>query len=469
MVEITTTIKSHNERGGGLIAAAFFWSVLIIVAIIVLSASYLFLGTRDTLLNLVPNDVIIYAHAQGSPVSFIQKIDPALKNLHPVEAAAFAVSEKEGLHWQVLLRWGRLLEATEEEQKMLEQSGAQKIADRTYLLGTVEQLALKEAKSLADDKIISRALASMRSVARIQAYLKLDPTTDLISEQIAESEQNSTDSSFVIAVNNLNNLDQIRLLTTDIRTASASRSFRIPATSRQLSELPILRPPIGLSSSRSFSLSDPTINLMGILMSDIETKRILYGVPESDELLLAKQNLKDLLAEKMSLTIEDGLNTDNQIRFSLYLPEIEPNKLGAAISKLFDASLPDISIFERPDGQKEREFILNPGQYAYSRIAQSEIQYIKIMESPGLIYPIKGFGTGVIIASDTEMLLSGENSLIDKTRQKGCLPGAKNTISLQNTDILSDKLPFLRLFLNEKQLKNLIIQQFVDKLVVFCG
>jgi hypothetical protein len=451
--------ETLNLRGSGLIAAASCWLGLVILASIIFVFSYFFLNTRDTLANLVPAEADIYIHTQGEQTDFVTRIFPALEKLRPAEAAAFAQHIDEKMRWVILLRWSRVKNISAAERSILEQVQAQQLTERVYLLGDNEQLALTKEASLAKNKMISRALNTMKGLARTQAYLKLT------------ADHEETSASYVLAVNRQLNTSKTRILALDTISAGAISSLKLPNAKNNENDLVLLTPPQEVESSRLFSLKNPTINLIRVLMREANWQQKDQYVPESDELSIPEKKLEDLINKKVSLTVADRKNNDQRLRFSLYLPDVKIEELSSTITNWFDAIFPETSIFQRPDGIKEKEYIITTGRHIYTHVSQSEIQYLISLKNGDLSYPIKPVGSGVLLASDATMLLAAEDSLLSKKNNepKNCILEAENTISLKDSQILDEKLLFLSLFFNKKQLSNIIIQQVGDKITIFCG
>jgi len=447
-----TPIEKAEKRGGGEKTAAPFWTACLLLAVASLFLSHYLLGTRDTLINLVPTDASIYIHAQGEQADLALRLLPNLGALEPNESALFAVSDNGSMQWTALLRWRYPFEPTDEERARLTENGAKIIDDRTYAAGATDLVLSDDAQSssLAQNKLVAPALSSMRGVARAQGYMattSVEQTASLLVDGLEFA-----GSPFVFAVTEHK---RTNIILVKAEQAPSLLGFRVLATKNQR-PLPTLEPAADLNSAISYSFAETDFRLADLLFAEVEAARTALGVPDSTELDEVKNELEDWFTGRLSLTLSAEPTTAGHTRFSLYLPDTEITSLQAVINRLLNVSLPQSITFMRPDKVEETEFIINSEQ-------NSEIK-------PNFTYPMKQVGSGLILASDQEMLQAGLGSLeAGKAEQKRCAQGADSIINVHNLKFLADYFPILGLIMDYPQFENVVIQRNGDNMVFFCG
>ncbi len=457
--EIKTRFSKNQD--GGVKAAVLFWSGLVLLALTTIAISHFTLGSRDTLLTQVPNEAKIYVHAQGKQTDIALRFMPELSALHPTEAATFALTEDGGLQWTSLLRWHWLSGPTEHELTQLNALDAQKIGRNIYLVGMTNFIT-NDGHSLSDNNSIRRALSSARGLSYAQSFVDLS-SMDIGQEGIRDL---MPANKIVLAITRKNS-NRITIRSADI---DSWNNF----TNRNNQEPAGMLPPLMILPDEqigvSLSLSESVELITELLFADTIERSDELDVPDSNQRDQAWLDLLGQFSGPTSLMLANYESADAKIRFAVYYPNLNAKDLMSGIEKYINTAFPASQTFKRPDGKTEREFFLNKELIMYGPEAFGGIRMLITEDDEEIKYPLKDLESGVILASDTEMLLLGEKSLEKYFNYSNyCTLNASETIYLNNPIQIEESLPFLRMFFDFEQVIDMIIQKSGDKWVYFCG
>lgn len=160
-----------KRRAGELVAALLF-VLLCISTIATVSATYLLLGSADTLAIRMPTRSVVYLHADGpTAVRSLSAFAPTpIPDIRPTEIAFYAtMDDSRKLHWHTLVTWRWPYIPSEDERKSLNMVRATFLDERTARLGG----DLSEETAFGTSHEVSNALANARSRSRMQAFVDI--------------------------------------------------------------------------------------------------------------------------------------------------------------------------------------------------------------------------------------------------------------------------------------------------------
>jgi len=455
-------IEKKTETGGGLWAAARFWLALTLFSSIAVGISQILLATRDTLLPLVPADAVIYLHTQErlglDLIASSSKIDLSAFS-DTGEAAAYArqLNSDSELEWTVLLRWPFYAAPSQELVAKLSAANFSQIGHATFILLKVESIAAPEAGLLAKNHEVSKALASIRALARTQAYVQAlnqpannpgGPWIEAISQE-----------SFVLGLFARPNRDFTATLL-PITTAADLPPFLGPGLSTITVDEPMAVLPLNQSSAAaiSFSALRTDLNLLPLLFGETELARRALGIPDSDQLDTARENLNQLLAGPLSVLITSkmDLNENQEDSLVVYLPNTGPDDLKIAVSNYLKASFP------------RREGLQLPDQSFWPEFFAPDLSQTTPTDDLAP-YKIAPLGTGTAF-SDDQTLLEETISDFNRKRPVSCL-GVDSFESIITNRTLIFPWSDLKLFnfSMENETKPIFIQNIGDNITHICG
>lgn len=461
----------RNKKGGGRKAAALLYVAAISAVLLTLLMIHALLGPRDRIAGFVPADAIIYLHAQGrKAVSEISDTSLFIPDNGAVELGLFALELDEGQVWTAALMWSRLSPPTAEEIESLDAAGAVRIAPTFYILRTGDgPIILSEGwnGSLSETKDIKRALATMSSVSRIQAYIDTDA---LFAETLDPTLFPVEPGPMVLAL--APNGGKVSALVAGVSEAARYPKFlgfRLPddRKDRKIPEiLHSTEPPRPGHDGPSISLTTDanSLNPIPLLFNEVESLRAEAGVPESIQLELSRMLITGRFSGPLALTIWPQASTGKGPSFAAYLPEVDPADLKSEVLGYLSASFPKKSRLDLPDGNEAIEFIVEPGLFQ-----RPTIKVPGDDDRPWQDYPMTAHRKGSLIASDTETLNQVLTAGTKDSGQARCITGSWPTLTIDGLPefvpadgVLGDVLRFI-------PLKNLVIQRIGDNITFFCG
>jgi hypothetical protein len=454
-----------DRQGGGRKAAALLYLAFAATAVLSIALTHLSTGSRDRLIQFVPSDAVFYLHAQGREnVTRISETVPFIPENKANELGLFALNLDEGQVWTAALLWSRLSPPSEKELSELADAGALRVAPTFYIIRTGEgPIILSEGKggSLNDQREAARALATMRSVSRTQAYL--DPDSLLEGGLDSDLFPVNLDSA-VMAVPWVSGRPTM-LVSGMTKAAGYPRvlGFRLPDSALGQAA-PSLLNDRGGEPSLSLALRETNFDTTSTLFSEIDRSRREAGVPEHEELDQARDNVKKLLSGPLSVVIHPIDDGQSSPEFIAYLPGVQPSALKAAMSDLMNTSIPRAGEYSLPDGRTTTEYIIEPGMFSYPvEDGGPSLPRNTLDGETWPAYPIIGFGSGSAIASDM--------SLLEDIQFSGaiCLSSKWPTIAIKDVPRLPAGKGVLNSILELINLKDIVIHRIGDNLLFFCG
>ncbi|MFH2063364.1 MAG: hypothetical protein ABIJ46_04415 [bacterium] len=464
----STTDATKTKTGGGPLAAARFWLPLTVLALLAMTATRLFVSTRDTLLDMVPADVVAYIHSQESfgfeRIAEMTEFSADLNQDRPREMAAYAVETGEDdLKWTVLLHWSPLMPPTDRTTSMLTTSGAEQLDRTTYMIRpTIKDETDGRADvsipagSLADQPDTASSLAAIRSLAKTQIYVRL-PETD--TSNLLNAIENIRVESVVAGLFDRPDKNLAISLMPTGQTTGISRLFgiRTDLDSEPADTPPkLLRTKIGTNQS-SFSVAKTEIDLTDLFLAEIDSERERRGVPDSEDLTKTRAVLGKMFLGPISvLTADTSFHDQSEPKpfFVAFLPNSNPEDLKKAIFNFEQASFPTERQLSLPGEETWTEFITPK-----SEESQNELP---------LHYIVESFDDGSIFSNNSELVMDIKKEA-NTTTNDTCL-GIRNTESIE----VSQMFPQLKIILNlavpkNIELKNILIQKIGDNFIHICG
>ncbi|HCC22527.1 TPA: hypothetical protein DEP86_03950 [Candidatus Uhrbacteria bacterium] len=455
-------IENKTEAGGGLWAAARFWLALAGFGLIALGVSYVLLATRDTLLPLIPADAVVYLHTQEEfgldLITSSSSVDlTAFTGIK--EAAAYAQQSDydSELAWTVLLRWPFYAPPSQTMATELSAAGFNRINRTTFIQVKPENPTASESGLLSEDRTTTKALTLIRTLAKTQAYIGMldESANDPENPWVVTIQK----TPFVLGLFDRPNHN----FTTTLLPINLANDFLpffgpgLPtvATNEPLTPSPFVYSP---TNTISFSTLETDLNLLPLLFGETELARQTLGVPDSDQLDIAKKNLMDLLDGPISvlLTSKTDLN-ENQIgSLVAYFPETKPDDLKTAVSYYLKTSFPEKEGLELPDQSFWPEFFA------------PNLNQASPTDDLGL-YQITPWGVGSIFSNEPNLL----EEVISHSNEKqptSCLGvDSFESISINRTTIFPwSDLKFLNFSIKDEA-KPIIIQRIGDNITHICG
>ncbi|PIY62722.1 hypothetical protein COY93_02480 [Candidatus Uhrbacteria bacterium CG_4_10_14_0_8_um_filter_58_22] len=458
-------IGEKTKTGGGLWAAARFWLALTLFSLTAIGISYVLLSTRDTLLLMVPADVAVYLHTQESYgrklIASASEVDlTAFSGLKETAAYARRTDQQPDskLEWTLLLRWPFYAAPSQDLTAELSTAGFDRIDRTTFILSGPKNLTAPKFGLLAKNRKVSRALASVRTLAKTQAYVQAldEPVDDPENPWIAAVPK----KSFVLGLFDRPDRD----FTATLLPIDAAADFlpflgpSLPITTTD--ELPIPLPfDRSQISTISFSTLKTDLNLLPMLFGETELARQAIDAPDSDQLDAARENLNQILTGPISVLVTSRTDpTDESQKSSLvaYLPKTGPDDLKMAVSHYLKTSFP------------RKEGLLLPDQSFWPEFFASNLSQAASVDDIDP-YKIEPLGTGSVF-SDDQVLLEQTISDFTEERPISCL-GVDSFESIVTNRTLI--LPWFDLkffnFSTEREFRPVFIQKIGDNITHICG
>ncbi|MEA3249326.1 MAG: hypothetical protein U9Q03_03145 [Patescibacteria group bacterium] len=453
----------REKQGGGRKAAALFCLAAIFAIVLAFGLIYLSLGNRDRIIRFVPSDAVLYVHAQGNEaITRVRAFTPLIPALSANEIGLFVLEIDGHKIWNTALMWNHLTPPSDNEINALKNAGAIQIEPTFYILRADEgPIIMSEGRngSLAERRDVARALATMRSISRTQAYID----TDAFLKSALDSEIFPIDlgcSVFALTKGH----DAPSVLMTSVAEAERYApllGFRLP-DARDGHLIPALIRSNRGGTSISLTTAETGLNPTALLLYKIEELRREAGTPDGPALDQARSEITADFSGPISILVRPNAEHEDTVAFAALLPDATPEKLRAHIARYLSAALPRRDELKLPDGRMVNEFIVEPGLYDYEN---GELPGNGFDDTAWQGYPINRHDAGTLIASDKETL----DSLVVSSSDMGCITGGWPTLVISELDGFISDNDVLSQVLDLIHLKDIVIQKIGDNIVYFCG
>ncbi len=342
-----------------------FFVLIIPLTVLIFAATPAALGTQDTLLRFVPARATAYVHGgAGGANRLIDAFVSIPAELRPREAAMFMYVSSDGSSEQaILLGWSALRGPNEEERQALGVRQAAQLNPTTYVLGGDAVIVAARAAgtthgSLGDNKVVARALSTMRGVSTLQAWGQSPSLLGTVPMTEGQS------PSLVAAIAPTDLLTGAVIVPTDVAATYYPFGFRAPSGEyARTNAVPSLAKTVISEERPSF---DPIA-----LLFNLEPAR-----GQSPSLGTVPIAQRDTLLDLLGVPMQTSLFADNETGATsvlLHFPTLAPTKIAPALEQYTAAALPERRSFVMPDNDIVAELIFNIDRYHFQPLADAKV------------------------------------------------------------------------------------------------
>jgi hypothetical protein len=402
---MTRENENLARKEGGDSFTTFFFVGVALAALACFAAGEA-LRQRDALLAYVPADAVAYVHANGAEAARLAETSGA-RGFSGNEFATYAVERDGALEWIALSPAAR---------------------------GTRPRIALSR------DRTARRALAAMRGLARLQAYVS--PT--LFGPPFGDV--GAGRPPVVIGANARR--DGYVAIVAPSEDAAKGFGFRAPT-----GRAPAPVGPRLASGPTTFSSAILPLAPYDLLF---DGKNPFRTAPA----YVAAETALRRLIDDSPVTVSLGAVT------TLHFPEVPADRLAEAIERQVTAAWPSLKAVILPDGDTSRELVADPEAGRFMA-AEGGWRYLEVKNGPHMAIAPAGVGSILALGAKNGSELPALTAIV----QPNTCPGTNGygLIRLKNQGELLESMPYREQIMAYFGEKSLEISQLGDNMVLICG
>lgn len=446
----------RKEKGDGFsVTLLCFGAVLVAIAVHALTER--FIAFQDRLAVFAPADARIYVHANGAAAAKLMELAAPHVAVGPREAAVFSRPDGDGDAWTTLLAWQLPFGPSEREAALLAGAGAVSLGDGRYALGG----ATADSARLIDVPSVSRALASVRDRAAIQAYVA-DPT--MLTGLPGASDEAAPTPLFAAAGPRVawlllrDDLFSITVMPVDV-AAGRGRRLRDARQSGGATELPAGAP------SADIVLREETlsVDLLAVIVDRIATgDRTAATGPAADR-----------LRKTLSGPVVVSLHRDaarKHVDFAFHFPTLPRTKLESDMADFLASAWPTRHMTTLPDGDVSVEYRIDPTRYRFSAVSTYPgVAAVQAGPADSPLYAADDGRSGSLLASEHALLIEAKEAALSTRRNQACPSGGRGSMTLHRPGNLFADEPHLLGLFGALTTSTVTVTDLGDNILRICG